>query len=446
METAEMEAAPSVNWNKAIIAIAANAALLPALPLAAQKPPWPPRTPAQAPTAASDPLQTAEALLQAQQFAQAEEKLKALTESQARNPQFWFDLGFAQSHQEKTGDAVAAYQKAVELAPDWFEANLNLGLDLIKSNKSAAAVPVLKHAVELKPSSGGEKAVGKAWLSLAKALEEGGKDLKGAAAAYDRAAELNPGDAGLTERAGDLLQRAGDLDGAERHYTKAALAGDAGGMAQLIDLLNQHKRYADAEAWLHKYLNQNPGDSSATILLSQTLIAQGKGQDAIALLEPLNTPANFAVQRQLADLYVEEKKYAAAIPILQQLVDKKPSDFHLHLQLGIALLHELKYADAEAELLRAVQLKPNLPEAYFDLAYAAQQNKHYELSIRALDARAKLQPETSGTYWIRAVSYDNLHAFKPAAENYKLFLETSGGKSPDQEFQARHRLKAITPQ
>jgi len=67
------------------------------------------------------------------------------------------------------------------------------------------------------------------------------------------------------------------------------------------------------------------------------------------------------------------------------------------------------------------------------------------LAIRALDARAQLLPETAATYWLRATSYDNLRAYKPAAENYKLFLAASGGKSPDQEFQARHRLKAIEP-
>jgi hypothetical protein len=35
--------------------------------------------------------------------------------------------------------------------------------------------------------------------------------------------------------------------------------------------------------------------------------------------------------------------------------------------------------------------------------------------------------------------------YKPAAENYKLFLAAAEGKFPDQEFQARHRLKAILP-
>lgn len=417
-----------------------------ALGSAAQTLPRKAPSPAAAQARQADPLQEAEALLQAQQYAQAEEKLQALIVAQSKNPQAWFDLGFSQSHQGKTQEAIAAYRKAVELVPDWFEANLNLGVDLARAGDSAAAVPILRHAVELKPTSGGQQAIARAWISLAKALEEGGTDLMSAAAAYDKAAELNPGNAGLSVRAGNLLERAGDLDGTERHYTKAALAGDAGGMALLVDLLNRHQRYADAEIWLRKYLKQNPGDSSAVVLLGRTLVAEGKGDEAIAMLQPLSTPTSFNINRQLAELYVDEKKYAAAIPLLQQLLEQNPSDPRLHLRLGLALLHQLKYADAEAELLRSVQMKPDLTEAYFELAYAAQQNKHYELAIRALDARARLQPETAGTYWIRAVSYDSLGASKPAAQNYRLFLAASGGKSPDQEFQARHRLKAIEPQ
>jgi tetratricopeptide (TPR) repeat protein len=417
-----------------------------ALGLPAQTPPRKLPSPATAQPRQADPLQEAEALLQAQQYAQAEEKLQALIAARDKDPQAWFDLGFAQGHQGKTQEAIAAYRKAVDLAPDWFEANLNLGVDLARAGNSAAAVPVLKHAVELKPASGGPQTLGRAWLSLAQATEEEG-DLKNAAAAYDKASDFNPSDAHLITRAGILLQRAGDGAGAEQHYRRAAEAGDAGGMAQLVNLLSSQKRYADAETWLHKYAAQNPKDTAASVQLSRLLAAEGKTEDAIAVLRPLSGPAASPdINRALAELYLDNKQYAEAAPLLRQLLEKNPADPQLHLDLGVALLHQLKYAEAEAELVKAIRLRPDLVDAYFDLAYVAQQNKHYELSIRVLDARAKLQPETPGTYWLRATSYDNLGAFKPAAENYRLFLAASGGKSPDQEFQARHRLKAIEPQ
>ena len=66
--------------------------------------------------------------------------------------------------------------------------------------------------------------------------------------------------------------------------------------------------------------------------------------------------------------------------------------------------------------------------AYGDLAAAANENKNYELVIKALDARAKLLPELPIGYFLRATAYDHLRQYKPAAENYHRFLETATGK------------------
>ena len=46
---------------------------------------------------------------------------------------------------------------------------------------------------------------------------------------------------------------------------------------------------------------------------------------------------------------------------------------------------------------------------------------------------------------MRATSYDNLKVTAKAVENYQQFLATDGGKMPNQEWQARHRLIAIDP-
>jgi Flp pilus assembly protein TadD len=398
-------------------------------------------------SAPADPLEEAERLLKKEQYAQAEEKLQAAIGTHAKNPQAWFDLGFAQSHLGKTEEAAGAYRKAVELAPDWFEANVNLGVDLARSGKRTEAVSVLKHAVELKPWTGGPPALARAWLTLAQTMEEEGSDLKGAAAAYDKAAELGLSADSAVVRAGALLEKAGDTTEAEQHYRQAAEAGNAAGMAKLIDLLRAQKRDADAEAWLRKYVAQNPQDARASVQLARLLIAEGKKDEASAILKPMTgATAGWQASQELGELYLENKQYAEATPLLQQAVAANPRDAQLHYDLGVALLHQLKYAEAEAELLQAVQLKSDLTDAYSLLADAAFQNKHYELCLRALDFRARSLPETPATYFLRGTAYDSLHMYKPAVANYKLFLAAAGGKFPDQEFQARHRIKAIEPQ
>lgn len=428
--------------HKAIVTtVLASCALLAA---AQTRPPQKAHPQAATEDRAADVLKEAESLLQKQQFPQAEEKLQTIVTNQAENPQAWFDLGFAQSHQGKTTEAIAAYKKAVALDPKWFEAQQNLGLALAKSGDLPAAAAALKTAVTLKPTIGGQQALAAAWLSLAQVTEE--SQPQEALAAYQKAAELDPTNSEAQLGVARMAERSGSTAAAEQQYLKLAAAGNNDSIEQLISLYLKQKRFSDAETWLHKYLAANPQNAAAQLQLGKLQAAEGKTQEAIATFEPLyKTSPDPKIARELAGLYLETKQYPAAADLLRPLIAQSPNDAQLYLDYGSALMHQLKYAEAQAVLLKAVQLNPNLVGAYSDLAYAAEQNKNYELTIRVLDARAKLQPETPATLFLRATAYDNLRMYKPAATNYKLFLAAAGGKFPDQEFQARHRLKAILP-
>src|SRR6476646_5938318 len=393
---------------------------------------------------AADALKDAESLLQKQQYSQAEEKLHALIAAQSENPQAWFDLGFAQSHLGKSAEAIAAYKKATQLSPKWFEAQQNLGLALAKSGDLTAAASALKTAVALKPTVGGQQALAAAWLSLAQVTEESAP--QDSLAAYQKAAELDPTNSEAHLGIARMAERSGNATAAEQQYLKLAAAGNNDSIEQLIGLYLKQKRFADAESWLHKYIAANPQSTAAQLQLGKLQAAEGKTQEAVATLEPLyKASPDPKIARDLASLYLETKQYPAAADLLRPLIAQNPSDAQLYLDYGTALMHQLKYPEAQTVLLKAVQLNPNSVQAYSDLAYAADQNKNYELTIRVLDARAKIQPETPATYFLRATAYDNLRMYKPAAANYKLFLGVAGGKFPDQEFQARHRLKAILP-
>ena len=131
--------------------------------------------------------------------------------------------------------------------------------------------------------------------------------------------------------------------------------------------------------------------------------------------------------------------------MFRSAAQKSPQDAEVHYALGSALMQEKKYPEAQQELLMAVKLKPDLGEAYGNLAVVASENKNYQLTLQALDARAKLLPESPATYFLRATSFDNLKATPQAIDYYKRFLEADAGKQPDLEWQARHRLMALDP-
>src|SRR5258708_38196548 len=98
------------------------------------------------------------------------------------------------------------------------------------------------------------------------------------------------------------------------------------------------------------------------------------------------------------------------------------NEAELHRRLGETLLPQKKFPEAQQEFLDAVKLKPDSGEAYGGLAFAAGENKNYPLVIRALDARAKLLPDVSITYFMRASTYDHLRDFMNASASYHLFI------------------------
>lgn len=391
-------------------------------------------------------LTKAEGFIQKQDFAQAEPLLRKVVESDAANYVGWFDLGFVENGLGHTEESIAAYRKSVEAKPDVFESNLNLGLQLAKSSQPDAE-KYLRAATQLKPTSHVAEGKARAWLSLARVVAK--TKPEEAIAAYREAATLQPKDAEPHLGAGLLLEKDGKYFDAEREY-KAAQSLDPTSMDAVIGLANIYmrgRRFPDAEAELRKVLSAHPDQAAVHIQLGRVLAAEEKNDEAISELEAgaKLDPSDVSLDRELADLYATAGKNEQAEAAYRKLIAAHPNDADLHEHLGQSLLRDKKFGDAEQAFLMAVKLKPDLGTAYGDLAFAASENKDYPLTLKALDARAKLLPETPITVFLRATVYDHLRDVKKATENYHLFLQMAEGKYPEQEWQARHRLIALEP-
>jgi Flp pilus assembly protein TadD len=388
----------------------------------------------------------AEKAIDIRDFITAENKLKHVVTDDDQNYRAWFDLGYVYTATRRDADAIAAYRKSIAAKPDLFESNLNLGI-LLGEAGNPEAETYLRAATKLKPSGSPEQGQERTWLSLAHVLEK--QKPEEAAAAYREAAKLQPTDAEPHLAAGQFFERQNRFADAEREYQQAVELNpkSAEAMAGLVNLYSKAKRLPEAEKMLRRYLELNPQNATAHLQLGRVLATRSDTAGARAEYEAVLklAPDDLQAQRELAELDVAAGQYRNAAQEYQALVARHPADADLHYALGNALLHARDFPRAQQTLLETVKLKPDLGEAYGDLAMAASENKQYDLVVHALDARAKYLPETPGTYFLRATSYDNLKAFRQAAENYRQFLEVAQGKFPDQEWQARHRLIVIDP-
>lgn len=395
----------------------------------------------------SPEIAQAEKAIQKNDFAAAEPLLHKALERDPRNYQAWFDLGFVLNRLGRTEDSIHAYRQSVAAKPDVFESNLNLGLMLARAN-SPEAEPYLRAATTLKPTDHVEEGQARAWLSLGHLLENSKPD--DALAAYQRAAALTPKDPEPHLSAGLLQERQKNFAVAESEY-KQALALDPHSTNAVLGLTNLYMkggRLGDAEPMLRKLAGDRPDDAGIHLQLGRVLAAQAKNDDAIPEMQAALklSPNDSEAQRDLADLYVSAGKNDLAEPLYRTLVAAHPNDTALHRFLGQALLRQKKFPEAQQEFLTSVRLKRDWPDVYVDLAFAASENKNYELTVRALNGRELLNAEMPAIcFFLRASAYDHLGDYKQAALDYHHFLDTANGKYPDQEWQARHRLIAIEP-
>jgi len=391
-------------------------------------------------------LQRAEDLIEKKDYEGAQPILLKLTATDNTNYEAWFDLGFVYSAEGDSKDSIAAYRQSVAAKPDVFESNLNLGLMLAKANDPESE-KFLRAATTLKPTARMEEGQERAWLSLAHVIESTKPD--DALEAYRQAAALQPKDAEPHLSAAMLLEKGNHFADAMSEYQKA-LDLDPSSSKALSGLANvsmRSQQFGDAEKYLRQILAQHPDDATAQLQLARVLAAQKKDADSLSLLEQAakKNPADLTLQSDLLQAYMNLKKFDLAESIYRQQVRLHPNDAELRARLGFCLLKEKRYGEAQQSLLQAVQLKPNYGEAYGDLAIAASEGGQYELAIRAVEARDHILPPLPTGYFLRASAYDHLRDYKDAALNYHKFLELDGGKYPDQEWQARHRLIAIEP-
>ena len=390
-------------------------------------------------------LTEAENDLAKQDYATAEPILKGIVAAHPANYAAWYDLGFLYHSTGQHEDSIAAYRKSVEAKSDVFESNLNLGLELADAGENEAE-GYLRASTKLQPVTNPEQGHARAWMALGTFLQP--RKPEEAFEAFHQAALADPKSPEPHLVAGAMLEKQHPAE-AEKEYRQALVIDPSSSDANiaLANLYMRQRRFSEAEPLLRALLKSHPNDAAVHFQLGRMLAIAGKNDDAIAEMEAglALDPPDSKAQRDLADLYVDSRKYDQAQRLYESLTASYPNDADLHYGFGRALLKQKKFAEAEKELLKTVQLKPDLGTAYGDLAIAADENKDYELAIKAVETRAKYLPDTPMSFFMRATAYDHLHDPKQAASYYHQFLNVAGGKYPDQEWQARHRLIAIEP-
>lgn len=364
--------------------------------------------------------------------------VQALTKAVAADPKDYyahFHLALAYSMVNRDADGVAEYRKALELKPGLYEAQLNAGILLLRQKQPGEAATLLEQATAQKPKEARPQYyLGEALLAIG--------DNARAEETFRKAAELGTKTAACQLGLAHALARQNRLDEAAPHFREAVRldAGYRDVLLELGELLEKAKRTGEAI----EIYQQFPENAAVRERLGALLLESKKYAEAIPQLEEAYKKEPTTANRTaLAAAYLFTHRLDDALPLLEKSVGEASADFDLRMMYARALRDRKQYPAAARQFSEALKLKPESREGWNNFAGMLYLLGALPQSLAAFDRARQLGEETAANWYFRAIIQDKMKDYKPALESYQKFLSMSQGKSPDEEFKARQRVRII---
>ncbi len=250
-----------------------------------------------------------------------------------RNPRAHRTLADHLLQEGRSTEAIASYQTAIQLKPDYTEAHYNLGNAYLSRRDFTTALVHLENALRLKPTHA------KAHVSLGNALLDLQRPRE-AIVHYEAALRVIP----------NFFEARKNLSAAQNRLGASEL--EAG-------------RIAEAQAAFRTAAQLDPESSDAWHNLSLTLMQQNQIPEAIAAAEISiktgpNSPTNFI---HYGNLLFQANRIADAAASYENALRLDAGNAEAHNNLGVILLRAQRRAEAREHFLAALRLKPDYADA-----------------------------------------------------------------------------------
>ena len=329
---------------------------------------------------------------QAGQLDAAAHEYQAVLKLDPRLPEAYANLGLVYYAQANFEDSATALGKANELRPHMRGVGLWLGIDYVKLNQPARAIPLLREAVTLDPTD----KQAQSWLGTA--LWNAGHTT----AAIDqlvKASALFPGDPDILFVLGEAYRKAADQG------IESILRASAGTpMLNLIygDIYREQQSWLKAIAHYQLALKKDARWKGAHLGIGEIYLSEGKLSDAQSELrsELSVDPSSAAAHSLLAEIALLDGSLKPALQSLDAAIRISPDEAGAALGLPPTPAtpgRQLMTANAEKLRATATELRAAAPTASRWLALSFVDNelsdRSFEEDWRAFRSAIKHPPE-----------------------------------------------------
>ncbi|MGV8126211.1 MAG: tetratricopeptide repeat protein [Methanothrix sp.] len=274
----------------------------------------------------------------------------------------WFNKGFALSSLGKYDEAIQAYDKVIELKPDYVEAWSNKGNALYDQGKYDEAIQAYDEAIRFNPN------YVNAWSNKGSALGKQGK-YEEAIKAYDEAIRLNPNYVNAWSNKGNALSKQGKYEEAIKAYDEAIRLNPkfASAWYNKGSVLGKQGEYTDAIEAYDQAIRIDPNDAEAWNSKGWVLYTMREYTDAIeAYDEAIRIDPNDAeAWNGKAWILYTMRKYNESLQAANKSLELDPKSANTWDTKGAALSGLGKYAEAVECYNKAIDLGLVLGEIWY---------------------------------------------------------------------------------
>lgn len=350
-------------------------------------------------------------------------------------------------------EAEKSFRKAVELREDWTLALASHGAVLVRLNRYSEAEPILSKAVELDDLNFPAYAAltelrikTKAKPEDLKALLEKVKFLSGKA---KPTASTWASRAALENALGDKTSAKTSLKRALEIEPKNQFA-----LTELADIALNEGDFEGAEASIKTLLQITSESEDIKILQARSLLLKGKADESIKILDSVTNPTenlltlrakivannsvnvselekqlekdakNASLLARLCVLYRKDNP-AKALDYCRRASEAEPSNVNHAIGYGAALVQAQKYNEAVNLFSRLKSFAPDNYTIHANLATALFQLKRFAEAKTEYRWLSEKQPDLAVTYYFLGIVHDQLNEYLDAAANYQQFLRSA---------------------
>ena len=337
-------------------------------------------------------LKEAETFHRAGKLDQAINDYKLFLEQYPDVPQVRSDLGAALAGAGRYEEAIAEYQRALQLDP-LPEIQLNLSLAYYKIGKLSLAVDGLKKVrAELPSDLRPVMLLADCYLRLGQ-----NKEVVELLSPLERS---HGDDLGIIYMLGTALVRDGQVAKGQVIINRILKNGDSAEARLLLGTTKlQVNDLSGALTDLQKAVELNPNLPDLYSYYGLALMSTGDQAGAQKAFEQAlkNDPNSFESNLRMGVLLREDQNYGAALQHLRHALDVRPGDLGVRYQIAAAELSLGQVEKARSDLEAIVKEAPNFTEAHVSLATAYYREKRKAEGDRERAIVAKLFAEEQAT-------------------------------------------------